>query len=123
MRLPRERKLWTLRKYVYGGLPPNDPRILALTDEQIELEFGHMKLDNQLKSGNKEFEDEEFDKYDQESEEDDSKDYEATLFDEQAAIGPGAASEVKKSDERPYDPAEWEDIETDDLNADEEDNW
>lgn len=28
------------------NLPPTDPRLLAMTDEQIDLEWEHYKLDN-----------------------------------------------------------------------------
>lgn len=73
VKLPSERKMWELRKY-YGGrngaLPPTDPRILAMTPELVELEFEHMAYDQQLKKGEV-FEDDEYGKYEEETEADD----------------------------------------------------
>ncbi|MGF6354074.1 hypothetical protein ABIE27_001984 [Paenibacillus sp. 4624] len=81
-KLPQERKLWILRKYVYGGLPPTDPRILAMTPEQIDLEFEHMEIDRKAKEGkSEEYDDPEFDDWLNETEEEDGKlsyDYSAT---------------------------------------------
>jgi hypothetical protein len=58
--------MWMLRKF-YGNLPPNDPRILAMTKEQIDLEFEHIVLDAKQKKSGQYYEDEEFEKYDEES--------------------------------------------------------
>lgn len=111
LRLPKERKLWILRKHVYGGIPPTDPRILAMTDEQIELELAHAQLDRKMRDSNgKEFEDEEFDQFDRETEEEDSKLSETLMF--------GHSSEVRVQSESNSDPDEWEDVETDDLDSD-----
>ncbi|KAF6569101.1 hypothetical protein G9G53_22700 [Paenibacillus sp. EKM206P] len=72
--MPSERKLWLLRKYAYGGVPPTDPRILAMTDEQIELEFAHLDLDRKARDGKGEdYDDPEFDEWENETEEADSK--------------------------------------------------
>lgn len=52
--LPEQRRLWQVRKLYGGGtpLPPTDPRILALTPEQIEIDLAHLLLDNpQLERG------------------------------------------------------------------------
>lgn len=73
-RIPQERKLWILRKYVYGGIPPTDPRVLAMTDEQIDLEFEHMENDRKARDGKgEEFDDPEFDEWAKETEEVDNK--------------------------------------------------
>ncbi|MGG1673515.1 hypothetical protein ACIFOE_23315 [Paenibacillus sp. NRS-1783] len=94
--MPSERKLWILRKYAYGGIPPTDPRILAMTDEQIELEFAHMELDRKARDGkSEEYDDPEFDEWEKEAEEADSKlsyDYVAPT-------------------EKPDNPDDWEDVE------------
>lgn len=59
---------------MYGGLPPTDPRILDMTDEQVELEFIHMELDRKAKEGkSEEYSDPDFDEWDREIEEEDSK--------------------------------------------------
>ena len=44
-----QRKLWLIRKLYAGNggiIPPNDPRIMALTDEEIDLDLTHYMLDN-----------------------------------------------------------------------------
>lgn len=72
--LPDQRKLWLIRK-IHGNLPPTDPRFLSMTKEQIELDLTHYYFD--LKETNKKesdsFIDEEFDKFDEESDEIDRK--------------------------------------------------
>ena len=105
MKLPLERKLWILRKYVYGGIPPTDPRILNMTEEQIELEYAHLELDRKLRNGSTEFyEDKSFEEYDKETEEMD-------------AILSDPISEASSEDEWAAvdDPDEWEDVEIDDF--------
>jgi len=77
--LPSERKLWTLRKFYAGNggcLPPTDPRILSMTPEQIDLEFTHMAVDQRLSdeaSGNKVYEDAEYENYDKDTDDMDDK--------------------------------------------------
>lgn len=62
-----------LRKHLYGGIPPTDPRILAMTDELIELEMAHLELDRALRDGEKEvYHDPTFEEYDKETEEEDN---------------------------------------------------
>ncbi|MFS8214823.1 hypothetical protein [Paenibacillus sp. S29] len=59
---------------MYGGLPPTDPRILAMTEEQIDLEFEHMEIDRKARDGkSEEYEDPDFDEWARETEEMDSK--------------------------------------------------
>lgn len=102
VKLPSERKLWLLRKYYAGGkgaLPPTDPRILSLTPEQIALEFERIEYDEKLKSneGNH-YEDEEYDKYDEESD----------AYDRNSTDGVLATSEENNPIEVNYD--EWDEI-------------
>ena len=109
VRLPSERKMWLLRKF-YGGdggaLPPTDPRLLAMTPEQVELEFAHMQYDQQLKKGQT-YEDDEFEDYDKETDADDS------LLSEMPTLRMDA--EPPKSVEIDNLPDEWEDVEIDDF--------
>lgn len=63
-----------LRKYVYGGIPPTDPRILAMTDEQVDLEFEHLDIDAKIRNGKKEeYADPEFEAWNKEMDDTDSK--------------------------------------------------
>ena len=100
--------MWELRKF-YGGrtgaLPPTDPRILAMTPEQVELEFEHMAYDQQLKKGEV-FEDDEFAKYDESTEADD-----VLLSDTPT---PGRSVEVPNNVEISSIQDEWVDVEIDD---------
>lgn len=109
LRLAQERKLWILRKYAYGGIPPTDPRILAMTEEQVELEFGHMELDRKLKKGSgEEYSDPEFEEWDKDTEETDSLlSYE---YEKHPSEVKGASPQANLADED-----DWEDDETDDL--------
>jgi hypothetical protein len=119
LRLPKERKLWILRKHIYGGIPPTDPRILAMTDEQIDMEYAHVQYDKKMKESNgKDFEDEEFDDYDKETEDDDSM-----LPDEADSLDADATSEVQyvPKNETKHVPEDWEDVEIDDLDDPKED--
>lgn len=96
MQLPLERKLWILRKYVYGGLPPTDPRILAMTPEQVELEFAHMAFDKKANSPTaEEYNDDEFEQWNREIDEIDSK----------------LSYDYKPRQALQPDPNDWEDIE------------
>lgn len=67
--------MWMLRKF-YGGnggaIPPTDPRLLAMTPELIELEFEHMSIDTQKKSGGEAYQDEGYEDYERESDSTDS---------------------------------------------------
>lgn len=67
-----------LRKYVYGGIPPTDPRFLSMTMEQVEVDLSHWELDNKLRDGtSEEYKDPEFEDYDKETDElDDKSSYE-----------------------------------------------
>lgn len=96
-----------LRRF-YGGmngaLPPTDPRILALTAQQIDLEFELMRVDKARKEGNKEvFEDDTFDDYDKETEEVDSRLSDPVLPDEVPQTLPKTTTE--------YTENEWEEVE------------
>ncbi len=42
-----------------------------MTDELIELEYAHIELDRKLKNGNEQYEDEDYEKYDEETDETD----------------------------------------------------
>lgn len=104
MRVPKERKLWILRKHVYNGIPPTDPRVLAMTDEQIDLEYAHLELDRKLRDKNKEeFADPEYEQWDEEVNENDAK----LSYEYDAANPPAKQAEQNEED--------WEDVETDGL--------
>ena len=65
--------MWAVRK-LYGNMPPTDPRFLALTNEQIDLDMMHVMLDQQLRDGTTEvYSDETFDEFDKETDEIDNK--------------------------------------------------
>jgi hypothetical protein len=101
--------MWVLRKYLYNGIPPTDPRILAMTDELIDLEYAHMELDKQLKGGKEEYEDPDYEDYDKETDETDAQlSYEYDM---------PASEDVKPTAIEPdeEDDGDWEDVETDDL--------
>lgn len=87
-------------------MPPTDPRLLAMTPEQVELEFAHMQYEQQLKKGET-FSDEGFEDYDKETDADDS------LLSELPTLGMNA--ELPKSVEIDNLPDEWEDVEIDDF--------
>lgn len=105
--LPSERKTWYLRKFYAGNggcLPPTDPRILALTPEQIDLEFTHMILDKEAKETNKQvYVDDDYDNYDEESEKRDSRTSEI----------PRSLPKVENNDDE-----EWEDVDYEDDPSD-----
>lgn len=88
-----------LRKHVYGGIPPTDPRVQNMTIEQIDMEFLHMQQDKKVKDklAGQSYEDEAFDEWDKESEEEDR--------------GEPASEDVLK---KPYDPDDWEDDDDED---------
>lgn len=106
--------MWYLRKF-YGGkdgaLPPTDPRILAMTPAQIELEFEHMNIDAKLQKGEA-FEDDEFDEYDKSSDASDSLLSETPTF--VAESDPRKGFEASNSNEQ-VNEEEWEEVEIDNL--------
>ena len=76
VQLPKIQKLWILRKFYAGNggaLPPTDPRILDMTMEQIDLEFELIKLDKARQDGKEAFEDDEYESWDEDSEEYDKR--------------------------------------------------
>jgi|HigsolmetaAR203D_1030402.scaffolds.fasta_scaffold07435_4 hypothetical protein len=84
-----------LRKHLYGGIPPTDPRILAMTDEQIELEFAHLELDQMLRNSAKEiFTDPTYEEYEKQVEAEES--------------GANSVPELDSSDTDDSD--DWEDV-------------
>ena len=54
-------------------MPPTDPRIMALTDEQIMVEYAHLELDRKESGGGDVFTDDDYDDYDSKSEARDSR--------------------------------------------------
>jgi hypothetical protein len=68
---PEERKKWWLRKFYH--LPPTDPRYLAMTPEQIELEWQHFVLDNPKVAGNEHYTDPGYDDWERRAQEEDSR--------------------------------------------------
>ena len=108
--------MWHLRKF-YGGkdgvLPPTDPRILAMTPYQMELDFEHMMIDEKLRKGGESYEDDSFDAYDKESEDTDS------LLSEDMPTFTEEDSQ-KGQEEQPMNvetatSGEWEEVEIDNL--------
>lgn len=77
-----------------------------MTPEQIELEFEHMQYDQALKKGEV-FEDEEFEKYDEETEADDR------LLSDLPTLGQDVEGQLPKSVEINNNPGEWVDVEID----------
>lgn len=77
------------------NLPPTDPRLHAMTEEQIDLEFEHYKLDHPELFKNETYSDPEYDQWEQEAIEQDSR------------ITP---SQTKL----PIDDEEWEEVEIND---------
>jgi hypothetical protein len=112
---PLERKLWALRK-IYAGnggiLPPTDPRILALTEQQIDIEFEHLLIDKEMRdkdSGNQVYVDESYEADEAEEERIDQK-----LFVEYEEDDFEAGIPLPKSEKSNDD--EWVDVEIDDDN-------
>jgi hypothetical protein len=112
---PQQRKLWRLRKFYAGGMgaiPPTDPRILTMTEQQIDLEFAHMLLDieeREEKDGNgKKYMDESYEAEEAEEERVNQKLYIENDFDE---------DNLRKSENT--NDGEWEDVEIDDFEDDE----
>lgn len=106
--------MWLLRKF-YGGqggaIPPTDPRLLAMTEAQIEVEFEHIILDREERdaaSGNKRYTDESYDEEEAEEERVDARLYieEKTDFEVEEPIP------LPKSEKD--DDIEWVDDEIDD---------
>lgn len=112
--LPVERKLWSLRKFYAGNggcLPPTDPRIMNLTDDQIELDVMHIELDRIEKdkeAGNQSYSDEGFEEYEKEVDNRDKNEY----FDFEGEVTPPSEESQYENEE---DDGEWEDVEIDDL--------
>lgn len=114
LELPIETKLWILRKYYAGNsgcLPPNDPRIMALTEDQIELELAFIERERKLVKGygKEHFEDPEYDEFEKEIEEVDSQlsyeyEFPAEETDRTSEVEHHAVSED-----------DWVDVETDDY--------
>jgi hypothetical protein len=81
---------------------------MDMTEEQVETELAHWEMDKKIKDGKgEEYEDPEFDKYDQETDEDDAKssyEYE-----------PDGAKASEEAHVTGTKEDEWEDVETDDL--------
>jgi hypothetical protein len=110
---PLERKMWTLRKFYAGNggvLPPTDPRILAMTEAQIDIEMEHIRLDaeERAKAGKEQvYVDEDYEREEAEEERRDSKLFmdDDDDFDEE---DPLPKSENDDDDE-------WEDVEIDDF--------
>lgn len=63
--------LWWIRKHY--NLPPTDQRFLDLTEEQISLEWEHYKLDNPELAEKESYHDPNYELWEQESMEKDSK--------------------------------------------------
>jgi hypothetical protein len=117
-KLPSERKMWILRKF-YGGqggaLPPTDPRILAMTPEQIELEFEHMLLDRAEKGEGNVYTDDGYEDYDNDTDEVDNKLSDMPTFGREAS-DPHAGQEYKlPKNAEISNEDEWEEVEIDRL--------
>jgi hypothetical protein len=84
-----------------------------MTDELIDLEYAHMELDKKLKGGKEEYEDPEYEEYDKETDETDSKlSYE---YDMPSSEVHKKTSEAAKPPAIETDEDDWEDVETNDL--------
>lgn len=81
---------------------------MAMTPEQIELEYTHMELDKKASSGTKDFEDEEFDDYDNETEQQDRELTDDTDYEKYFGSAPEKAP---SEDDDGYDPEDWEEVE------------
>lgn len=111
---PLERKIWRLRKLYAGNggvLPPTDPRILSMTEQQIDVELEHFLIDIEEKAkaeGRKTYVDESYDAEEEREELIDSKLYVEGIDD----------LPKEESDEPEYrndDDDEWDDVEIDDI--------
>jgi hypothetical protein len=94
--------MWALRKF-YGGqggaLPPTDPRILAMTPMQVNLEFEHIMLD-QIAKGDKVYTDDDYEEYDNDTDEVDNKLSDMPTFGREASDPyAGRENELPKSAE------------------------
>jgi hypothetical protein len=117
--------MWLLRKLYAGNgavLPPNDPRILSMTDAQMEIEFEHFAIDAEARAkaakGEEQFEDDEYENYDKETDETDNR-----LFWEEPKQSEGSASEKHKvttnlPKSEKTNEGEWVDVEIDDDDED-----
>lgn len=81
-----------------------------MTPEQIDLEFAHIALDKKLKGkseGGQVYEDEEYEKYDKETEEVDSRLSDMPVF--TSEVDPYMVKNQEQNED------DWEDVETDDF--------
>lgn len=81
-----------------------------MTDQQVELEFMHMKIDQEIANkGKQQYDDPEFDNYDKETDDTDNK----------LSYEYGVPGDVSEEEQLPYSEAQneedWEDVETDDF--------
>jgi hypothetical protein len=103
--------MWILRKF-YGNLPPTDPRMLAMTPELIELEFAHMALDRENKEKGDTYTDEEYDEWDNETEQADTRGSEEERTSEEGYMPESYPVQAENDSDE-----DWEDVETDDLDS------
>jgi hypothetical protein len=124
-----ERKLWALRKF-YGGnggaLPPTDPRILSMTEAQIDIEFQHILLDREEReaaAGNKVYVDDDYEREEAEEARVDSLLY--VEPDEEPEEPEGFSEEVYVPDDESYSEEDWQDVDDDETydEPSEEDDW
>lgn len=107
--------MWMLRKFYAGNggaLPPTDPRMLAMTPQQVELEFQHIMLDK-AERGDNVYSDAGYDDYEKETDEVDSKLSDMPAYGKEAAdphaghvVVPSKQAEIHNEDE-------WEEVEID----------
>ena len=112
-KLPDQRRLWLIRK-IYGNIPPTDPRFLDLTEEQIDLDIMHYQLDLKARNGdNDTYVDDNFEKYDKETDSIDSVATDLTLYTDEK----GQIAEAERSYSYLFadNDSEWEDVEKYDL--------
>lgn len=107
--LPSERKMWILRKHYAGNggvLPPTDPRLLAMTPEQIDLDIHHILLDKEEQGGGDVFMD---DEYEREMEEEERMEREQRIREK----GMNPSEVYKKASKDNED--DWEDVDPEDF--------
>jgi hypothetical protein len=107
-KLPDERTLWWVRQLYQ--LPPTDPRLLAMTDEQIMLEREHYLIDHpELKK--EMYRDPEYEEWERKAVAEDSK--LNTIRVNRPPEKSGAAKRHTEA-EQSFNSDEWEDVEIDD---------
>lgn len=113
--------MWMLRKF-YGGnggaLPPTDPRILAMTHEQIDYEFQHMLIDQEERGEGNAYQDDQYEQYDEDTDKVDDKLSDMPVYGREAS-DPHAGMEMalpKKAET--IDENEWVEVEIDPAPAD-----